>query len=115
MKLQLSKWWKSVFKFLKKQSRPQGIMPDQNLERRYLENDKSFFKNLKTDFHHFESWEIIIFYAGIPLRRILWSTVSKAFYTTSKFAIIYIYISKVDLIFSVTVCLKAHNHLLGKF
>ena len=37
---------------------------------RYLENEKSFFKNLKTDFHHFENcfiWEIIIFYAGIPL------------------------------------------------
>ena len=53
------------------QSRPQGIMSDQNFEWRYLENEKSFFKNLKTDFHHFEScfiWEIIIFYAGIPLR-----------------------------------------------
>ena len=46
-------------------------MSDQNFEWRYLENEKSFFKNLKTDFHHFEScfiWEIVIFYAGIPLR-----------------------------------------------
>ena len=30
-------------------------MSDQNFEWRYLENEKSFFKNLKTDFHHFES------------------------------------------------------------
>ena len=52
------------------QSRPQGIMSDQNFEWRYLENENSSFKNLKTDFHHFEScfiWESIIFYAGIPL------------------------------------------------
>ena len=45
-------------------------MSDQNFEWRYLENEKSFFKNLKTGFHNFEScfiWEIIIFYAGIPL------------------------------------------------
>ena len=43
-------------------------MSDQNFEWRHLENEKSFFKKLKTDFHHFEScfiWEIIIFYAGI--------------------------------------------------
>ena len=47
-------------------------MSDQNFEWRYLENDKSFFKNLKTGFHHFERSfivEIIIFYAGIPLRK----------------------------------------------
>ena len=44
-------------------------MSDQNFKWRYLENEKSFFKNLKTSFHNFEScfiWEIIIFYAGIP-------------------------------------------------
>ena len=51
-------------------------MSDQNFEWRYLENEKSFFKNLKTDFHHYEScfiWEIIIFYAGIPLNLSLYT------------------------------------------
>ena len=30
-------------------------MSDQNFEWRYLENEKRFFKNLKTAFRHFES------------------------------------------------------------
>ena len=64
-------WSKLSYYITSYQFRPQGISSAQNFDWRYLENEKSFFKNLKTGSHHFEScfiWEIIIFYAGIPLK-----------------------------------------------